>query len=405
MRVKIKLTNIAQHIGKVYISTFLTLSAATLWIETAQAQQPKVEVQVTYLRHIVPPPPVLSNLDPIPEDEGLAGAQLGLNDNATTGRFLGHFFEMSVLDIDETGAIAGPGAPGDLVVIDAPAPVLLAFADRPENRNKVILNVRSGAVDLRNDNCRANVLHTVPSLAMRADALSQFLLSRRWGDLVMIEGRHPGDQAFANAIRRSLSKFGLKLSASKEWVTDADLRRSASTELPPFTQDFPRHDVVLVTDETGDFARYLPYNTWYPRPVAGSEGLVPVAWSPVVESWGAAQLQSRFRDAAGRDMTPVDYAAWAALRSLGEAVTRTGNSDAASLRAFMLSDQFELAGFKGRKLSFRTWNGQMRQTIHLVHPRAVVTTAPMPGFLHQRTELDTLGLDEPESACTAFSAP
>ncbi|MHA6261790.1 ABC transporter substrate-binding protein [Arenibacterium sp. CAU 1754] len=383
----------------------LIMSAATVWGEGAQAQQSKVEVQVTYLRHIVPPPPVLSNLDPIPEDEGLAGAQLGLSDNATTGRFLGHVFGMSVLDIDETGAIEGPGESGDLVVIDAPAPVLLAFADRPENQNKVIFNVRSGAVDLRNDNCRANVLHTVPSLAMRADALSQFLLSRRWGDLVMIEGRHPRDQAFANAIRRSLTKFGLKLSASKEWVSDADLRRSASTELPPFTQDFPRHDVVLVTDETGDFARYLPYNTWYPRPVAGSEGLVPVAWSAVVESWGAAQLQSRFHDAAGRDMTPVDYAAWAALRSLGEAVTRTGKSDAASLRAFMLSDQFELAGFKGRKLSFRTWNGQMRQTIHLVHPRAVVTTAPMPGFLHQRTELDTLGLDEPESACTAFSAP
>jgi hypothetical protein len=28
--------------------------------------------------------------------------------------------------------------------------------------------------------------------------------------------------------------------------------------------------------------------------------------------------------------------------------------------------------------------------------------APLEGFLHQRTELDTLGIDEAESQCQAF---
>ena len=376
----------------------------------------ELTVNISYLRQQIDRPPVLSNLDPIPDDEGIAGALTGRDDNAGTGKFLGHTYSLSLFDLDENAQVKpSPDAPepaiqtlgneplGDLVLIDAPAASILAFADRPENANRLILNVRDGAIALRSADCRANLLHTVPSDAMRADALSQFLVKRRWNTLAMIQGPHAADQAFGDAIRSSARKFGLKISAQKDWLTDADLRRSAAREVPLFTQDFPRHDILIVADETDDFGRYLPFNTWLPRPIAGSEGIVPTGWSPAVESWGAAQLQSRFKDVAGRSMRPVDFAAWAAMRSIGEAVTRTNAADAATLRGFLLSDQFELAGFKGRSLSFRAWNGQMRQVIHLVHPRAVVANAPLPGFLHQVTELDTLGLDAPESGCAAFA--
>ena len=373
----------------------------------AQAQD--IAADISYIRQITERPATLSNLDPIPEDEGIAGAKVGNDDNAGTGRFLGHRYSLSVFDLDVAGGltpVSGPQEqPGNLILIDAPASSILAFADRPESAGRVILNVRSPDAALRDGNCRANLLHTIPSNAMRTDALAQFLLLRRWNDLVMIQGRHPADRAFAAAINTSARKFGLKVKETKDWIADADLRRTASTEMPVFTQGLPRHDILIVADETDDFARYLPYNTWLPRPIAGSEGISPVAWSPAVESWGAAQLQARFTDSAGRPMRPVDYAAWAAMRTIGEAVTRTSSADAATLRAYILSDAFELAGFKGRKLSYRNWNGQMRQTIHLVHPRAVVANAPLPGFLHQRTELDTLGLDAPESACTLFQKP
>ncbi|MBV1863873.1 MAG: ABC transporter substrate-binding protein [Rhodobacteraceae bacterium] len=373
------------------------------------AQAEGIKADISYVRLTVERPPVLSNLDPIPPDEGLAGAVLGNNDNAGTGKFLGHKYSLSVFDLLKDGTLApisGPlKQPGDLILIDAPAVAILAFADRPANADHLILNVRSPDVALRDANCRANVLHTAPSYAMRGDALAQFLLLRRWNDLVMIEGRHPADHAFANALQSSARKFGLMIKQVKKWVIDADLRRTASTELPLLTQEFPRHDILIVADETDDFARYLPYNTWLPRPIAGSEGITPVAWSGAVESWGAAQLQARFTDTAARTMRPVDYAAWAAIRSIGEAVTRTNSSDAASLRNYILSAAFELAGFKGRKLSFRNWNGQMRQVIHLTHPRAVVANAPLPGFLHQHSELDTLGLDAPESTCGAFDNP
>ena len=39
-------------------------------------------------------PPVLSNLDPILQDEGFYGIKLAIEDNLTTGRFLGHDYKV-----------------------------------------------------------------------------------------------------------------------------------------------------------------------------------------------------------------------------------------------------------------------------------------------------------------------
>ena len=366
----------------------------------------ELQLPVTYLRVATPLPPVLSNLDPVPEDLGIAGAQLGLSDNLTTGRFMGHDFSLNVVEVPEGSnpifAAREALQVTPYLILDAPAEVLLDIADLREAKGAVLFNASAGDKRLRAEDCRANVFHSVPSENMRSDALMQFLQSRRWTDLVLVSGDKPQDVAFAAALKDSARKFGLEIRAEKSWVFDADMRRNASQEVPLFTQDLGDHDVMLVADELGDFGPYIAYNTWHPRPVAGSEGLRPVAWSRVVEQWGAAQLQSRFEEAAGRDMRPRDYAAWAAMRTLGEAVTRTNSSEPATLRDFILSDAFELAGFKGRPMSYRRWNGQLRQPIPVVTDRAVVATAPLEGFLHQHSELDTLGLDAPESACTAY---
>ncbi|MEL6680896.1 MAG: branched-chain amino acid ABC transporter substrate-binding protein, partial [Pseudomonadota bacterium] len=271
------------------------------------------------------------------------------------------------------------------------------------NSEVLLFNVAAPERDLREGACAPNLLHTLPSTAMETDALAQFFVKRRWTDLVMIVGTHPGDAAYADALRRSAEKFGLRIRGEKTWAFDADMRRNAAQEVPVFTQDFRDHHAMVVVDTIDDFGRYIAYNTWEPRPVAGTDGLAAVAWAPVVEQWGAAQLQSRFEEVAERPMRPRDYAAWAALRTIGEAVTRTSSSDPATLRGYILSDTFELAGFKGRPMTYRAWNGQLRQPIPLVHARALVANAPLEGFLHQNTELDTLGIDAPESTCTAFT--
>jgi ABC transporter substrate binding protein (PQQ-dependent alcohol dehydrogenase system) len=389
--------------GGIFKHTVAALAAALTLTSPAWSE---VVVAVHYLKKSVPPPPVLSNLDPIPEDLGMQGATLGLAENQTTGRFMGQTYALTVQEVPEDGDFAATAktalADGGLVLLDAPSADVLAVADLPEAAGALLFNVSSSDRALRDANCRANLLHTIPSDAMRTDALAQFFVKRRWDKLALIEGTHPDDLTFSASLKDSLRKFGLKLRSEKTWAFDADMRRNASQEVPLFTQGLKEHDVLLIADEIHDFGRYIEFNTWLPRPVAGSEGLVPVAWSPVVEQWGAAQLQSRFEDQSGRHMQSKDYAAWAAMRTIGEAVTRTNAADPATLRAFILSPQFELAGFKGRPMSFRPWNGQLRQPIPLVHPRAVVATAPLEGFLHQTSELDTMGLDRPNSNCTAF---
>ncbi len=375
------------------------VAAPVAWAEVA--------VNVQYLRVEQPAPPVLSNLDPDPENLGIAGAEVALADNQTTGQFLGQTYALSVTSVppgeDALAAARAVLAESDLLLVDAAAATLLDIADLPEAHDALLFNVRAADTRLRDNDCRANVLHAAPSYAMRADALLQFFVSRRWEDLAMIAGEGTEDQAFAAALEASAEKFGMRIRQTKTWVFDADMRRNASSEVPLFTQDLGDYDVLLVADEAEDFGRYIAFNTWRPRPVAGSEGLVPVAWAPVVEQWGAAQLHSRFEDAQSREMLDGDYPAWAALRSIGEAVTRTGAADAATLRDYLLGEEFELAGFKGRPMSFRPWNGQLRQPMPLVQPRALVAQAPLEGFLHQTTELDTLGVDGPETACTAFA--
>ncbi|NBX10394.1 MAG: branched-chain amino acid ABC transporter substrate-binding protein [Marivivens sp.] len=364
-------------------------------------------VNIAYLRQEIDRPPVLSNLDAVPEDEGIAGAFVGLEDNITTGKFLGQIFMLDIRSVPVGGDLVAAAneilASTDIILIDAPSADMTQIADLEAAKDTLFFNVSNYDNALRDEGCRANLLHTLPSYAMRSDALMQLLQSRRWTDLVMVSGTHEPDIAFANALRRSATKFGLRIRDEKEWVFDANMRRAASAEVPLFTQDFPNHDVMLVADETGDFARYLLFNTWEPVLLAGSEGAQPVAWSPVMEQWGGVQLQNRFEEYAGRSMRSVDYAAFAAIRAIGEAVTRTGSDDASVLRDYILSPEFELGAFKGRPLSFRDWDGQMRQPIPVVHAHAVIAVPPMDGFLHPVNELDTLGIDKPESRCSAFT--
>ncbi|WP_065375110.1 ABC transporter substrate-binding protein [Ensifer adhaerens] len=366
----------------------------------------EISVALTYLRQEEKAPPVLSNLDPIPADLGIAGARVALADTETTGSFLGHHYTLNLISVepggDLTAAAKAAFAASPILLLDAPAESILAVADLAEAKGALIFNIASGERRLRDGDCRANLLHTIAEDAMRADALMQMLKARRWTRTALVVGPRPRDEGFAAILRAAAAKFGVEIVAEKTWTFDTDLRRAAGREVPLFTQDLPDHDVLLIADEADDFARYVADNTWLPRPVAGSDGLRGEGWAPVLEQWGAVQLQNRFETTAKREMRPRDYAAWAALRTVGEAVTRTNSADPVRLRTYILSDAFALDGFKGRSLSYRDWNGQLRQPMPVVNARALVELAPLDGYLHRENDMDTLGLDRAESACEAF---
>ena len=368
-----------------------------------------VLVELAYVRQVVPRIVPQTFLDPPPENEGLRGAQLALEDNRTTGRFVGQDWRMHEADADtEDDAVeaarAQLAAGRRLLVADMPAATLLRVADLPEARDALILDATAPDDRLRGADCRRNVLHMLPSNAMLADGLMQFLAVKRWRDVMLAVGPDPADQAYAEAMRRAAKKFGLRVVADKPWTQDPGAQRtdtghvSIAAEAARFTQGI-NYDVLVVADTLGNFGDDLAFRTALPRPVAGTQGVVPTAWARPFEQWGATQLQSRMLRRAERWMTDRDYGAWMAVRAVGEAATRAGTGDPAAISAFLRGPDFELAAYKGAALTVRSWDGQLRQPVLLAGARSLVTVSPQPGFLHERSELDTLGPDQPETQC------
>lgn len=392
------------------IVPLLVLAGMLLFWGIAAAAEPVV-IRIGYLTLAEEPRIPLTFLEPVAEDEGVQGARLGIADNDTTGRFLNQRFELAEAIVPAEGTLeetvrdlAGQGI--RMLVADLRSDALRRVAALPEAQDMLIFNTRAPDDELRNEECRANLLHVTPSRRMLADALAQYLALRRWSNWFLVIGRTPEDAAFADAVRRAAKRYGARIVEEKTWSFE-DINRRVDTghatiqsEIPPFTQA-REHDVLVVADEAERFGEYLAYHTWLPRPVVGTQGLVPTAWSRVHEQWGATQLHSRFERQAGRWMRPRDYTAWMAVRAVGEAATRTRSADQAALAAYIRGPDFILPAFKGQGLTFRDWDGQLRQPVLLAGPRTLVSVSPQPGFLHQFSELDTLGDDRPESRCKA----
>jgi ABC transporter substrate binding protein (PQQ-dependent alcohol dehydrogenase system) len=392
------------------VTALNVLAGASARAEPAAPMPTQVDAKIHYLGKLYPEPAPLSLLDKILTDEGVQGARVALKENNMTGRLIGHHHELVehriAADADvvaKAKEIAAAGA--DLIILDLEADDLLAVADLPEMQDRVLINIRVSDDELRMEQCRQNVFHLPPSWAMRADALAQYLVWKKWPKWFLIAGKGKMDQQYAAAIRRSATKFGAKLIEEKTYAYDAGSRRTDSghqqiqTQMPLLTQTKADYDVIFAADAEESFGEYLMYRTFIPRPVVGSQGLVAVGWHRSFEQYAGTQMQNRFEKAANRAMTERDYYGWLATRVFGEAVLRTSAADAKTVKSYLLSKDFEVAGFKGQGLTFRSWDQQMRQPILISGPRALVSISPQDGFLHKYYTTDTLGFDKPETKC------
>ena len=351
----------------------------------------------------------LSLVEQPAENDGVAGARLAIEDNNTTGKFLGQRFALEERRIregeDAVQAATALAEKNGFIIADLPADALLKVADALRERGTLLFN--AGAIDerLREADCRANVIHTAPTRAMLADALGQYLVWKQWKRWLLVVGSHDEDKLFADALRRTATRFGAKIVQERTFEDAGGARRTDSgvtliqRQMPVFTQQAPSYDVLVAADESEVFGAYLPYRTWDPRPVAGSAGLVPRSWDAAQDQWGAIQMQNRFIKLNSRRMTALDMQAWTAVRMIGEATSRTNSGDVKKVADFIKGPDFSVAAFKGTRLTLRDWNLQLRQSILLVDGRMVVSVSPQEGFLHQVSELDTLGYDRPESKC------
>ena len=352
----------------------------------------------------------ISILDIPPADDFVAGARMAMEDNNTTGRFLDQSF--SIVDAklspgeDPIAALKGMLDDGvRFFIIDLPSAEVLAVADAARGSSALVFNAGAPDDRLREEDCRANVIHVAPTRSMLTDGLAQYLIWKQWRRWLLVVGSHPEDQLLAEAYRRSAKKFGAKIVEERVYQDTGGGRRSDSgsvqvqRQMPVFTQNAPDYDVLVAADESEVFAGFLPYRTWDPRPVVGSAGLWPTSWDPSHEFWGAVQLQSRFQRMFKRGMNARDNQAWVAMRLIGDAVAHSKSADPKTIHDEILSPSFALGAFKGQALTVRDWNQQLRQPILLTDGRATVSVSPQEGFLHQTSQLDTLGFDRPETKC------
>ena len=380
--------------------------ALLLLCSAAHAQQ---AVTITYLGLELAKKPPSTTLDPPPTDTALRGAELAVSDTNTTGRFTGQRFvleshvehDAASASQDFTRALA---AGARLFVVDVPASLLLQLADSKAAAGAMLLDATSMDDRLRGADCRANTLHVLPSRAMLADALMQYLVTKNWTRIMLLSGRDPEDALYAEAVRQAATKFQITIRADRTWSFNPAAQQAdtghyqVNDEVVKATQGVG-YDVLVVADEADNFGDDLAYRTDSPRPVAGTQGLVPAAWAHAMDEYASTQLQTRFHRMTGRWMTPRDYGAWLAVRAVGEAATRSASADPARIIAYLHRADFAMSGYKGPELSFRAWDGQLRQPVLLATDRSLVSISPQPGFLHQTNELDSLGPDAPETAC------
>lgn len=288
------------------------------------------------------------------------------------------------------------------VLVDVPGEIVPRLAARAGDE-MLLFNVSAPDDALRGERCHTNVLHAIPSRRMQADALAQHLISRNWRDWLLLHGPRAADRAYAQAIRRAARRFGGEVVAVREFSERNDPRERHANNVALLTGG-EDHDVIVVADTEGEFGRYVPYRSKLPRPVAGTTGLVPRAWSRLYERHGAPQVNERFEREAGREMRDADWAAWVSVKAILQAALRTRSTDFRRMAAFIRGEALNLDGAKGPALSFRDWNGQLRQPVFLVTDEAVVAKAPVEGFLHASNTLDTLGADAAESRCESGGA-
>lgn len=262
----------------------------------------------------------------------------------------------------------------------------------------MVFNTSLDDDSLRGQGCSAHVLHTLPSRSMASDALAQYLAARNWRKVLLLQGPNPADTLQGEAFKRSAKRFGLKLMQTRPFKLSGDPRERDLANVRLLTTE-REHDVVAVMDSDGEFARTVSYATQWPRPVVGAAGLTALAWHPQWERYGGPQLSRRFQRLAQRPMRGHDWAAWMAGKSIAAAMVGDPKADVGQQLRKLRGGAVFVDGFKGQRLSFRAWDGQLRQPIFLAHGDGVIGMAPLDGVLHPKEVLDTVGVDEPESAC------
>lgn len=317
------------------------------------------------------------------------GAELGGGEAARLAEMLRQRFELvstradgceaaareAVRLIENAGVFAIAGA----VDLDS----CLALSDLAVERGFVFLNILSPEDELRGERCSRHTFHVGASTAMNADACAEWLVGEAGlgGWHFVTSGSDAGEAAYRRAKSALLQRGGTEL-GNTVVRSESELARPLLNKLE---QDSP--DLVFICLDEAERAAFLKlYNRSRPSfevagPFAGlarqwtanpeaRAGIWPVLWHHKLFKYGAEQLSDRFRARFQRPMNGPGWAGWMAVKILAEAALRARTTQAGELARFLETDAAQFDGHKGYKLTFRTWDHQLRQPLYLVRLRA-----------------------------------
>ena len=339
-----------------------------------------------------------------PHDRPVAGAEVAIRDGRIFSRALNINFELKRIEAENAAALVerisymNKKSGVQFFIIDADTEVLGFTAKATAGMDMLLFNISEYSDQLRASKCQAHLMHVIPSYAMLTDALSQYLVFKKWRKVLLLKGPETDDTDFAAAFTRSANRFAIDIDEVRDFVPGNNPRERDQNNILLMTSGSDA-ELVFVSDIEGEFGRYIPYQTQNPLPVIGTEGLQAASWHWSWERHGAPQLNQRFERHAKRRMQSPDWAAWAAVKSIIESVLRTKSTNFETAGAYLRSDRLNLDVYKGNPVSYRSWDNQLRQPVLLHTYNAVTGRAPIRGFLHPTENMDSLGYDQDETRC------
>src|SRR5690348_9204312 len=206
-------------------------------IEVPQSPPPRNPLPIGYIREVGESPRPASRMDVEPLDAGVSGAKMAIDENNAGGQFTGEVYnlDVSITSPDKAVEVLQKlyNSGHHFIIVDGSAETLLKLSDFAKDKDILLFNVSAEDVSLRQENCRANIMHVVPDRYMLADALAQYLVVQKWTNWLLVHGSTPGDLAYADAIRRAAGRFGATIVDDREYKDISGGRRDDVGTIPP----------------------------------------------------------------------------------------------------------------------------------------------------------------------------
>ena len=136
-----------------------------------------------------------------------------------------------------------------------------------------------------------------------------------------------------------------------------------------------------------------------------SDGRIDIeSWLASLTRYGAAQLNDRYQAEFDAPMNSAAWSAWMAVKVAWEAAARAREFDTARVIAWLEDARTRFDGHKGRALSFRPWDHQMRQPLYYTTGDVEGLVVEVPALDRGGTtavaeQLDRIGVTVDRSAC------